>query len=92
MNLWNELHVRALEYEGENDMAFLLQFSLRIPKFNETCRCKEDWMKIVRANPPRFGKNGEYFAWTVFCHNEVSKRLGKPTYTVEQAKAFYFKI
>ena len=92
MNLWKELHERALEYEGDNDMAFLLQFSLRIPQFNEKCRCKEDWMKIVRANPPRFGKNGEYFAWTVHCHNEVSKRLGKPTYTVEEAKAFYFKI
>ena len=91
MELWRELHERALEYDGENDMAFLLQFSLRIPQFNEKCRCKEDWMKIVRANPPRFGKNGEYFAWTVHCHNEVSKRLGKPTYTVEQAKAFYFK-
>ena len=89
MNLWKELHERALEYDGDNDMAFLLQFSLRIPQFNEKCRCKEDWMKIVRANPPRFGKNGEYFAWTVHCHNEVSKRLGKPTYTVEEAKSFY---
>ena len=91
MELWQELHVRALEYEGDNDMAFLLQFSLRIPKFNATCRCRENWMKIVRANPPRFGKNGEYFAWTVLCHNEVSKKLGKPTYTVEEAKAFYSK-
>jgi hypothetical protein len=91
MELWQELHERALTHQGD-DIPYLLQFSLRIPKFNATCRCKEDWMRIVRQNPPKFGENGEYFAWTVLCHNLVNQKLGKPTYTVDEAKAFYTKV
>ncbi len=88
MELWKELHTRALNFKGSNDMDYLRDFAKRIPK-TEKCRCKEHWTKIVKQNPPKFGPNGEYFAWSVHCHNQVSQRLGKPTYTVEEAKAFY---
>jgi hypothetical protein len=90
MELWSELHKRALKYKGEDDTSFLLEFALRIPQFNETCRCKEEWMNIVKENPPRFGKK-EYFAWTVEIHNEISKKLNKPTYTLDDAKLLYSK-
>ena len=91
MELWTELHTRALSYHGGNDIDYLRDFAKRIPSFRPGCQCKEDWVKIVRANPPKFGTNGEYFEWSVKCHNKVNEKLGKPTYTVEEAKAFYSK-
>lgn len=90
MELWKELHTRALNFHGETDIDYLRDFAKRIPQFG-TCRCKEDWVKIVRANPPKFGPNGEYFEWSIKCHNFVNEKLGKPTYTIEEAKAFYSK-
>lgn len=87
--LWKELHKRALDFTGDNDMQYLLQFATRIPRYVTGCACKEHWASVVKSNPPKFGPNGEYFAWTVHCHNLVNQRLGKTTYTVEEAKKLY---
>jgi len=89
--LWKELHTRALNFKGDNDMLFLTNFAKKIPRFTSGCACKEHWATVVKNNPPKFGPNGEYFEWTVVSHNEVNKRLGKPTYTVEEAKKLYQK-
>ena len=89
MDLWKELHERALNFKGTDDRLFLANFAKRIPRYTKGCSCKEHWRNIVRQNPPKFGD--EYFAWSVTCHNEVNKRLGKPTYTVEEARKFYEK-
>jgi hypothetical protein len=84
-HLWKELHERALTYVGGDDMYFLRNFAKKIPALTG-CPCAEFWKQIVKAHPPRFGNNGEYFEWTVFCHNEVNKKLNKPVITVEEAK------
>lgn len=85
-DLWKELHVRALTFKGKNDEKFLTQFAKKIPKFGKGCKCKEHWIKWVKKNPPDF-KN--YFSWTVMGHNNINKILGKPVYTVKDAKKFY---
>ena len=90
MDLWKELHLRALNFAGDNDIQFLTDFAKKIPRYTSGCKCKEHWMGLVQRNPPKFGKD-EYFAWTVNMHNEISKLIGKPTYTVEQSKLFYSK-
>ena len=90
--LWKELHLRALENTGENDTPYLLQFTSRIPRFTKGCKCNEHWTIFVRSNPPVYGKNGEYFEWTVKVHNSVNARLNKRQYTVEESKAFYTKL
>ncbi len=87
-DLWNELHLRALEYKG-NDTIFINNFGKKIPRFTTGCKCKEHWVKWVKANPPTFGP--KYFDWTVRIHNSVNQKLGKPTYTTSEAKAFYQK-
>lgn len=90
--LWKELHLRALNFTGNNDMEFLYNFAKKIPSFTSgSCACKEHWASVVKSNPPKFGPKGEYFAWTVQCHNLVNQRLNKPTYTVEEAKKLYSK-
>lgn len=85
--LWKELHLRALNFEGNNDIEFLKNFSKKIPRFTKGCACNEHWKNLVKQHPPVFGE--KYFEWTVTQHNEVNKRLGKPTYTVEEARKLY---
>ena len=87
--LWKELHLRALKNKGENETAFLTQFSNKIPRYTTGCKCREFWVNYVRTNPPKYGPNGEFFEWTTNGHNAVNKKLSKPTYTVEQARKFY---
>ena len=88
--LWKELHSRALTYASGNDISYLKDFAKRIPMF-KGCRCQEDWVKILKANPPSFRSKEEYFAWSVLCHNLVNEKLGKATMTVEEAKKLYQK-
>ena len=90
-DLWKELHTRALNFKGADDTVYLNQFKNRIPRTTTGCKCKEHYIIWMKNNPPKFGKNGEYFAWSVALHNEVNKRLGKPTYSVEEARKFYSK-
>ena len=87
--LWKELHTRALKNKGENDLNYLKEFSTKIPRFVKGCKCKEYWVIYIKSNPPKFGSNGEYFAWTVECHNAVNTKLNKKTITLEEAKKLY---
>ena len=89
MDLWKELHERALNFKGTDDTIFLTNFTKKIPRFTVGCSCKEHWRNIVRQNPPKFGD--EYFAWTTLVHNKINEKIGKPTYTVEEARKFYEK-
>ena len=88
-DLWRELHKRALANKGQNESHFLKDFSNKIPRYTSGCKCKEHWTNWTKNNPPIYGSKGEFFAWTVAAHNSVNQRLGKPSYTVEQAKIFY---
>lgn len=87
--LWKELHQRALKNQGEDESHYLHNFASRIPRYVTGCKCKEFYSNWVRTNPATYGKNGEFFAWTVKLHNAVNQKLNKPQYTVEQAKKFY---
>ena len=86
--LWTELHLHALTHTGTEDIKYLRDFSYRVPKYTAYCKCKEHWAIWMKTHPPKFGP-GEYFAWTVDAHNDVSKRLGKPEMSLEEAKTLY---
>ena len=86
--LWKELHERALTFKGKDDKLFLIQFAGKIPRYTSKtgCKCQEFWVQLIKKHPPKFGNNGEYFEWSVFCHNEVNKKLGKKIFSLEEAK------
>ncbi len=88
-NLWKELHTNALTYTGIDNTRFLRRFGRKIPKYSTGCSCREFWKIWIKANPPVYGSNGEYFAWTVKAHNAVNKKLGKPEITVDEANELY---
>lgn len=87
--LWKELHTQALKNNGEDETVFLTSFASKIPRYTKGCKCREHWVMWIRSNPPKYGKNGEFFQWTVEAHSSVNKRLGKPTLTVEEARELY---
>jgi len=89
--LWKELHERAYNFKGKEDLFFLKNFGNKIPRFTSGCKCKEFWIIYVRSHPPIFGDNGEYFSWTVEVHNAVNTKLGKPIISLEDAKKIYSK-
>ena len=91
MELWKELHNRALNNKGESDIQYLQTFGHRIPRYTSGCKCKEFWTNWLKQHPPIFDQNGGYFKWTVEAHNAVNAKLGKKIYTVEEAKSFYSK-
>lgn len=80
-SLWLELHWQAAL--GKLTPEWLDAFGPRIP-----CgECKRHWHKIVEELPPVFGP--ESFAWTVEAHNRVNRTLGKPEFTMDDARRFY---
>lgn len=85
--LWTELHQRALSYKGTDDSVFLRIWAAKLPRFTTGCACKEFWRAWSILNKPIYEPEGAYFAWTVKAHNAVNQKLGKQTYTVEQALA-----
>lgn len=87
--LWNELHTNAINYKGTDNNVFLLAFARKIPRYTKGCSCQEFWGNWKRANPPKYGDNNEYFAWTVAAHNAVNKKLGKPEISLDDALKMY---
>jgi hypothetical protein len=87
--LWNELHTRALNFTGKDDSIFIRNWGNRIPRFKKGCKCKEFWTIWSRNNPPTYYPADAYFAWTVKAHNAVNTKLGKKTFTVEEARKLY---
>jgi len=89
--LWKELHSHALNdyVDSKSELNWLFLWTRKIPRFTTGCKCKENWDKWYKANPPDFTTKESYFAWTVKAHNDINNRLGKPIVSVEDAKKLY---
>lgn len=78
---WAELHAFALTATPGELAEYLKYFRVRVP-----CgTCRGHLTAFLRANPP--GQAPDPFAWSVDLHNTVNAKIGKPTITVEQARA-----
>ncbi len=53
------------------------------------CDCGRKWNEIERENPPDTSSQEAFFEWSVKVHNEVNKKLGKPFFSLDEAKAKY---
>lgn len=84
--MWAELHARAFNAADlSSEREWLEKFAQRVP-----CgECRRHWRELVKLHPPDLSSPDAYFAWTVARHNDVSRRLGKPEWTVEQVRAHY---
>lgn len=92
MELWRELHERALSFVGRNDSTFINAWANKLPRFTmQKCKCREFWKAWRAGHPPDFSSREAYFAWTVACHNAVNSKLGKKEWTVAEAKKVWYK-
>ena len=75
--LWQELHLRALAWDGGgDDSPWLDAFTQKLP-----CgHCRAHWLAMMQRTPPDFSTAYNYFAWTVARHDEVNAKLGKPVF------------
>jgi hypothetical protein len=90
--LWKQLHLRALNNNGKSEHLYIRKFTMMVPRYTSGCKCKENWNLWLHDNPPVYGKNGEFFEWSVKAHNYVNKKLGKREFTVDEAREYYSKL
>lgn len=89
-NLWGTLHLLCLT--GTITPEFIQEYARSIP-----CpTCATHFQALLATYP---FPDTEQFEWSVLLHNKVNARLGKPQFTVEEARAkwtsrpqFDFKI
>lgn len=79
-NLWGTLHLMCLT--GSITPEFVQEFAKVIPC--PVCAGHFQALLITAPLP-----DTEQFEWSVRLHNIVNERLGKPQFTVEQARAHW---
>lgn len=84
-NIWKELHIRALNFQGTDDFIYIDKISKNLSKVSR-CNCFSHWKIWISQNPPDF-KN--YFEWTVKLHNSVNKKLKIREISMEEAYKLY---
>ena len=86
--LWKYLHIISLNYpenptymDINNYNEFYKYLAFTIPCDN----CKHHYKKYITNNPPNLTSKNDLVVWTIEFHNSVNKRIGKPTYTIDEA-------
>jgi hypothetical protein len=74
-----------MSWRGGQDIAWIAAAVIAKVPCGE---CRQHTRAYLQANPPDFTAAG-YLPWTVAFHNAVNARLGRPSWTVEQARAHW---
>jgi hypothetical protein len=53
------------------------------------CGCQQGANDLLAQCPPRYDSPEDWFAWTCQYHNLVNVKLGKPTLTLDEARAIW---
>ena len=48
-------------------------------------RCKKDFARIVAEHPPDYSSPTAFFEWSIFVHNLVNIKLGRPEFSLDAA-------
>lgn len=86
---WDLLSLSALNYPRDPSPERQASMNAYIEGFlaNLPCDgCSLHAKQYVAQHPPDLSSDQALFAWVVAFHNEVNKRTGKRTYTVDEAK------
>jgi hypothetical protein len=83
--LWDAWHRRALSWTGGDDTPWVNSQILQKLPCGECSNHARAWLK---ENPPTFTAE-LYFAWTVAFHNGVNHRLGRPIWSVGEARSYW---
>lgn len=81
-NSWSLLHSIAAAYpeRPSSDQQFEMRSFLNaFSKFYPCEVCADDFQDVIRVIPPRVNSRLSLSMWMCDAHNEVNRRLGKPT-------------
>ncbi len=87
---WIKTHQLAKYSDLRKNDLVMYVYGLRNELPCEECRL--EYSKLLEEFPLRgdhLKDNRTAFEWTVFIHNQVNKRLGKPMFTYDAAWAMY---
>lgn len=92
---WQTMHYVALKYPSnptETDKMTYINFYNILGDVLPCEPCRKHYKKMLQDYPMDdtvLKDKDSVFAWTVFLHNQVNKRINKKIYTVEEAKRLY---
>jgi hypothetical protein len=84
-HMWATIHTLALKADADNEIEPYNEFINSLLFLLPCDACRLDYTKYcgLHGNPVV----GTAFDWSVRLHNYVNEKLGRPTYTIEQARA-----
>jgi hypothetical protein len=92
-HIWKSIHYIAMAYPDRPspmDRRRYKHFFMTLHEFIPCKTCAINYVRhVTQELPPidRFLDSADHiFEWTVMLHNMVNKELGKPSWTVQQAK------
>lgn len=85
---WSLIHYVALGYPEQPTFDIITKyrnFFISLANVIPCEKCKTHYREMIDKNPPQLENKDALFKWTVDIHNIVNKRLGKDTFTLNQA-------
>lgn len=88
--MWRTVHFVALGFDEDHRDAYVAFYRSLVHAI-PCSACSTHYAEMLKLDPveQHVQDADALFAWTVEIHNAVNERLGKPTWTVDQAKEFY---
>lgn len=85
---WVCIHIICLNANTYSDVNSAI-YNIRSITIKIRClRCRKHTAQYLKMSPPEANRD-KLFSWSVGFHNQVSERLGKPTWSVIKAKKYY---
>lgn len=87
-HLWDVLHWITFHY-SEMNLCLKQVFLNHLPNLIPCNKCKENYLKHLKKDPPRFKSRNDLSRWLVRIHNATNKLLGKKSVRYEDVKRRY---
>jgi len=84
-HMWATIHTLALKADADNEIEAYNEFLNSLLFLLPCDACRQDYTKFVGSNGNPVV--GTAFHWSLRLHNYVNEKLGRPAYTLEQARA-----
>lgn len=81
---WFEIHTFAASASKGADRVVFEEWITNLSKRFFCTRCRKHFQKYIKNNPPEHA--ADPFEWTWKFHNDVNRRIGKPTISFEKAQ------
>lgn len=85
---WSFIHYVALGYPEEPNVDIINRYRNFFISLGDAIpceKCQKHYKQMLLDSPPQLENQESLFRWTVDIHNQVNRRLNKPTFDYKQA-------